>query len=246
MTFDRLLLNPEYLYYILLSGAPFGGLGKLGTQLNLNTNIVGDIRVPVPPPEEQCTIAEFLDRETKAIDVLIAKKTRFIELLNEESRALITHAVTKGLDTSVKLRDSGEKWLEQIPAQWGVFPSNRLFVESKERAHKNDEHLSATQKYGVIPLADFERLEGRQVTHAEKNLEQRKHVEVDDFVISMRSFEGGIERVKARGCILLLTKEPTLASFRIYSSRVPTFRAFRGLQCSSEMDRTSIITISAK
>jgi type I restriction enzyme S subunit len=80
-------------------------------------------------------------------------------------------------------------------------PSTWLFAESKERAYPDDQHLSATQKYGVIPLAEYERLEERQVTHAVKNLEQRKHVELDDFVISMRSFQGGIERVKARGCV---------------------------------------------
>jgi type I restriction enzyme S subunit len=170
-------------------------------QPGLAVATISALRIPVPPLDEQRTIADFLDRETAAIGALIAKKTRFIELLNEKRQALVTHTVTKGLDPNVKMKDSGEKWLEEIPAQWDVVPSNRFFVESKKRAHEEDEHLSATQKYGVIPLAEFERLEGRQVTHAEKNLEQRKHVEVDDFVISMRSFEGGIERVKARGCV---------------------------------------------
>jgi type I restriction enzyme S subunit len=167
----------------------------------INPSEIGQLPIPRVNVDDQRMIADFLDRETAAIDTLIAKKTRFIVLLNENRQALITHAVTKGLDPNAKMKDSGEKWLEEIPAQWDVVPSNRFFPESKERAHEEDEHLSATQKYGVIPLAEFERLEGRQVTHAEKNLEQRKHVEVDDFVISMRSFEGGIERVKARGCV---------------------------------------------
>lgn len=99
------------------------------------------------------------------------------------------------------MKDSGAKWLGDIPKHWDFVPSNSLFPESKERAWPEDEHLSATQKYGVIPLAEYERLEERQVTHAVKNLDQRKHAEVGDFVISMRSFEGGIERVKARGCV---------------------------------------------
>jgi type I restriction enzyme S subunit len=170
-------------------------------QPGLSVAAIKALRIPVPPLGEQRKIADFLDGETVSIDALIAKKARFIELLKEKTQTLITHAVTKGLDPNVKMKNSGENWLENIPAQWDVVPSNRFFPESKERAHEEDEHLSATQKYGVIPLAEFERLEGRQVTHAEKNLEQRKHVEVDNFVISMRSFEGGIERVKARGCI---------------------------------------------
>lgn len=93
------------------------------------------------------------------------------------------------------------KWLAEIPEHWELVPSNWLFRESIERAWPDDPHLSATQKYGVIPLAEFERLEGRRVTHAFKNLDQRKHAELNDFVISMRSFEGGIERVMAQGCV---------------------------------------------
>lgn len=107
---------------------------------------------------------------------------------------------------------------------------------NKERAHEEDEHLSATQKYGVIPLAEFERLEGRQVTHAEKNLEQRKHVEIDDFVISMRSFEGGIERVKARGCVrssyvALVADERAHVGFFSYLFKSSAY--IQGLQATS-------------
>jgi type I restriction enzyme S subunit len=93
------------------------------------------------------------------------------------------------------------KWLGEIPTHWDLVPSQWLFHENIERARDEDVHLSATQKYGVIPLEEFERLEGRRVTHAFKNLEQRKHAELNDFVISMRSFEGGIERVMAQGCV---------------------------------------------
>lgn len=162
---------------------------------------IGSIEVVYPDQLEQAQILATLDHETARIDALIEKKTRFIELLKEKRQALITHAVTKGLDPNVKMKDSGVEWIGQVPEHWEVVPSTWLFVESKERAHEDDQHLSATQKYGVISLADYERLEGRQVTHAVKNLEQRKHVELDDFVISMRSFQGGIERVKALGCV---------------------------------------------
>ena len=168
---------------------------------NLDSEQYLDEGVAAPSLDEQATIAATLDRETARIDALIQKKTRFIDLLKEKRQALITHAVTKGLDPNAKMKDSGVEWIGQVPEHWEVVPSTWLFVESKERAHEDDQHLSATQKYGVISLADYERLEGRQVTHAVKNLEQRKHVELDDFVISMRSFQGGIERVKALGCV---------------------------------------------
>lgn len=167
----------------------------------INASALVKLKSVIPPPEEQATIAATLDRETARIDALIEKKNRFIELLKEKRQALITHAVTKGLDPNAKMKDSGVEWIGPVPEHWDVVPSTWLFVESKERAHEDDQHLSATQKYGVISLAEYERLEGRQVTHAVKNLEQRKHVKLDDFVISMRSFQGGIERVKALGCV---------------------------------------------
>ncbi len=172
-----------------------------GTQQNIGMKVLETLPVPLPPSPEQEQIVKVLDRETARIDALITKKTTFIKLLAKKRQALITHAVTKGLNPEVKMKDSGEKWLGHIPEHWEFVPSNSLFPESKDRAWAEDEHLSATQKYGVIPLAEYERLEARQVTHAVKNLDQRKHAEIDDFVISMRSFEGGIERVKARGCV---------------------------------------------
>jgi type I restriction enzyme, S subunit len=76
--------------------------------------------VPTPPLPEQRAIAHFLDRKTKAIDDLIQKKERLIERLQEKCQALITQAVTKGLDLSVTMKDSGIEWLGEIPAHWTV------------------------------------------------------------------------------------------------------------------------------
>jgi type I restriction enzyme, S subunit len=77
-------------------------------------------RIPMPLKPEQRAIAEFLDRETAKIDNLIAQKECLIELLEEKRAALITHAVTKGLDPDAPLRDSGIEWLGQIPKHWDV------------------------------------------------------------------------------------------------------------------------------
>ena len=99
--------NKDFLYYIFASGQPYHGLGKWGTQLNLNTDTVGGIHIGLPTTDEQRAIASFLDRETERIDTLIAKKERQIELLQEKRTALISHAVTKGLSPDVKMKDSG-------------------------------------------------------------------------------------------------------------------------------------------
>ncbi|MFQ5859044.1 MAG: restriction endonuclease subunit S, partial [Anaerolineae bacterium] len=73
-----------------------------------------------PSLSEQRAIAGFLDRETERIDTLIAKKERLIELLQEKRTALISHAVTKGLNPEVPMQDSGVEWLGEVPAHWDV------------------------------------------------------------------------------------------------------------------------------
>lgn len=92
--FERLTEDREFLYYVFLSGELYKGLGKLGTQLNLNTETVGNISVPVPPLAEQRAIAKYLDRETARIDALIKKNDELIALLREKRTALISAAVT--------------------------------------------------------------------------------------------------------------------------------------------------------
>jgi type I restriction enzyme S subunit len=83
-----------------------------------------------PPIEEQRAIVEFLDRETARIDALVAKKERLIELLLEKRTALITRAVTKGLDPNVPMKDSGVEWLGEIPAHWEPTPLKRILRRS--------------------------------------------------------------------------------------------------------------------
>jgi type I restriction enzyme, S subunit len=85
------------------------------------------VTVTVPPVAEQRAIATFLDRETARIDGLVAKKERLIELLQEKRTALITRAVTKGLDPNVTMKDSGVEWLGEVPAHWKVLKTTWLF-----------------------------------------------------------------------------------------------------------------------
>ena len=87
---------------------------------NIDASFLKRSSVPVPPLDEQRAIADFLDRETSKIDALVAKKERLIELLQEKRTALITHAVTKGLDPNAPMKPSGIDWLGDIPAHWEV------------------------------------------------------------------------------------------------------------------------------
>lgn len=99
--------------------------GAAQEQFNISHAV--DFLIPVPPRDEQELIfGHLLSRETARIDALIEKKTRFIELLREKRQALITHAVTKGLDPNVKMKDSGVEWLGKVPEHWELKPLKLL------------------------------------------------------------------------------------------------------------------------
>lgn len=88
------------------------------TRFGLSKDSIGSAFFPVPPPDEQHLIASFLRRETAKIDALVAKKWRLVELLEEKRTALISHAVTKGLDPDVPMKDPGIDWLGHVPKHW--------------------------------------------------------------------------------------------------------------------------------
>src|SRR5680860_159128 len=115
-------LDHHFLFYVTISHA-FRHLGAAemygaGGQKRVPADFIRDFQQPVPPTQEQKAIAAFLDRETARIDALIEKKQRQIELLQEKRSALISHAVTKGLDPNAPMKDSGIEWLGQIPKHW--------------------------------------------------------------------------------------------------------------------------------
>lgn len=96
-------------------------------------------------------------------------------------------------------RPSGVEWLGAIPSHWSVSQSRRMFKVRSEPALPDDQMLTASQKYGVLPQAEFMLREGRRVVEVIQGVESLKHVEPDDFIISMRSFQGGIEWCRLRG-----------------------------------------------
>lgn len=109
------------------------------TRVGLGQYAVDNVPVPCPPIDEQLVIAAFLDRETARIDALIEEQERLIALLKEKRQAVISHAVTKGLDPTAPMKDSGVEWLREVPAHWEVMPLKYLVnlqsggTPSKER-----------------------------------------------------------------------------------------------------------------
>ncbi len=113
---------PELAWYVLnndLARLQADLLSNSTTGLaNLNGTMVGQIVIPVPPLTEQTQIAAFLDRETEKIDALVAEQRRLMELLKEKRQAVISHAVTKGLNPDAPLKPSGIEGLGDVPEHW--------------------------------------------------------------------------------------------------------------------------------
>jgi len=118
--FDGLRQNREFLFFIFSCPTIFIGLGKHGTQLNLNTDTIGDIYIPLPSVEEQKLVVSFINTKTQQIDQLIQNKQQKIKLLQEKRTAVINQAVTKGLNPEVEMKDSGVEWIGEIPKGWDV------------------------------------------------------------------------------------------------------------------------------
>lgn len=122
--------STEFLYWVLQSSvfSTFVGLTSAGsTILHLYQNVFVNFALPVPRPDEQRAIVRFLDREAAEIDAFIADKEELIGLLTERRAATISHAVTKGLDPSAPMKDSGVEWLGKVPAHWKVTRVSRYF-----------------------------------------------------------------------------------------------------------------------
>ncbi|MBI4066409.1 restriction endonuclease subunit S, partial [Candidatus Gottesmanbacteria bacterium] len=118
-------LDGEYLFRLLCSEAlnyQFKISANGVTRFGLPTYALKNALMLFPDLEEQRAICRFLGRESSRIDALIEKKRRLLELLEEKRFAIITQAVTKGLDPTVPMKDSGIEWLGEVPAHWDVAP----------------------------------------------------------------------------------------------------------------------------
>jgi type I restriction enzyme, S subunit len=197
-------LNARFLGYAADCAASIHQKACMGrgiTVMHIYLDELRHLRIAIPPGDEQDAIVRFVDHADGRIRRAIRAKQKLIALLDEQKQAVIHSAVTRGLDPSVQLKPSGVDWLGDLPEHWQVWRSKRLFSPSKELARPDDVQLSATQAFGVIAQDEYEKRIGRKVTKIFQHLEKRRHVEVGDFVISMRSFEGGLERAWATGCI---------------------------------------------
>lgn len=199
-------LNGRF-YHYLLRGHYFAeefyrnGHGLVSDLWTTKWDEMRNIYIPVPPREEQDQIVRYLDWQVSKINKLIHGYQRQIKLLEERRQTVIDRAVTKGVRQGRQMHSIQANWMGDIPADWKMIPSKRLFLESKECKHPDDKPATASQKYGIILQEDYMKSENKRIVIATQGLDDWKHVEPDNFVISLRSFQGGIERSEIFGCV---------------------------------------------
>ena len=203
---------------------------KGGTQPNISLEIIKSHYIPIPPLSEQRSIVSFLDDKCGKIDEWVTKKQKEVEHLQELKQRVIADAVTRGLNPHVKMKATNIPWLKEIPEHWEMRKMKYLFDERSEKNHPDEPMLSATQSEGVILQSKYQ---GRVVV-VNTGFEGLKLVKVGDFVIHLRSFQGGIEYAHDRGIIS--------SAYTILNPKYPEYSAYykRLFKSSSFIDLLKI------
>ena len=188
--------SPSLAWYILnndIARLQFDLLSNSTTGLaNLNGTMIGQIMLVIPPGEEQTAIATFLEHETAKIDALVAEQEKLIALLQEKRQAVISHAVTKGLDPNVPMKDSGVEWLGEVPAHWGVGGLTRFIgpvVDYRGRTPtKVDEGIFLVTARNIRDgRIDYEASEEFVDPDSAASLLARGKPEIDDLLFTMEA-----------------------------------------------------------
>ena len=159
------------------------------------------ILIVAPSPDEQQAIADYLDETCSKIDEIIAEAKASIDEYKNLREAVISNATTRGIKKNRSMKSSGAEWVLEIPSDWDMIPAKVLFSQSNERKHADDVQLTASQKYGIISQVEYMKRENSRIVIATQGIENWKHVEPNDFIISLRSFQGGLEKSDVSGCI---------------------------------------------
>lgn len=185
-----------YLFKALDSRKVFNGLGT-GIRLTLTYKELKKYYILLPSEEEQRQIVAYLDYKSNKINERICQREKELQTLSELKQAEIAAVVTRGLDPNVPMKESGIEWLGKIPAHWEVRKIKNCLQERSEKGYPNEPILCATQSRGVIPQDMYD----NRVVVVNKDFDKLKLVKCGDFVISLRSFQGGIEYAYYQGII---------------------------------------------
>ncbi|NKG33881.1 restriction endonuclease subunit S [Acinetobacter junii] len=148
---------------------------------HVNGDELRSISLPLPNLNEQEKIANFLDHETAKIDTLIAKQEKLIELLKEKRQAVISHAVTKGLNLNAPMKDSGVEWLGEVPEHWKIFNIQRIlnFIEQGSSPVAQNQ-TPQDDEYGVLKISAVKK--GKFFPNESKTLDYKSQLETKYIV----------------------------------------------------------------
>lgn len=175
--------------------------GILEIRLRVSSHDILHQKVAAPAYDEQQAIADYLDETCSQIDEIIAEAKASIDEYKNLRESLISNATTQGIKKNRCMKSSGVEWVLEIPSDWDMIPAKVLFSQSNERKHVDDVQLTASQKYGIISQVEYMKRENSRIVIATQGIENWKHVEPNDFIISLRSFQGGLEKSDVSGCI---------------------------------------------
>jgi type I restriction enzyme S subunit len=193
-------VSPQFFFYFTQTSQYEEWKNRIFIQAtiqNISAEKYARMSLCIPPLSEQHSIVSYLDDKCGKIDKMLEGKQKQIELLAEMKQRIIADAVTHGLNPDVKMKATNIPWLPEIPEHWELRKMKYLFRERSEKNHPTEPMLSATQTHGVILQSKYS---GRVVV-VNTGFEGLKLVKVGDFVIHLRSFQGGIELAHDQGII---------------------------------------------
>jgi len=197
-------VSPVFLHKYILSPLVIDDLdaSTIGAKMpRVGWETMSTLPVALPAPPEQPQIVRFLDHEFARIDALIEEQQRLIELLQEKRQAVISHAVTKGLDPTVPMKDSGVEWLGEVPAHWAIVRIGAVYSEAVEKGLAELPVLRVSIHYGVSDKELTEEESDRKITRIEDR-EKYKRVRPGDLVYNMmRAWQGGFGAVLVDGLV---------------------------------------------
>lgn len=180
--------------------------GIWSSRLRLYPDTFRNIQTPVPPRSEQRRITKFLDQTTANIDALVAKKERLIELLHEKRTALITRSVTKGIDLDAPMKDSGVKWLADIPERWNAA---RMWQLSEAISGGTPPRHESRYWGGSIPWVSPKDMKRRLLDDSEEKITERGRI------------EGGLRLVRPPAILIVVRGMILAHSFPVALVTVP-------------------------
>ena len=232
---DEDMCSNKYLYHMLSCKSLIKYVSLLGgynTQINVGMRALEKAFVPVPPKHEQHEIAKFLDDKVGEIDVIISKTKASIEEYKKYKNAVIAETITKGLDKTVSMKESGIEWVGKIPSHWEIHTLSQVFMQLKNKNSDLSETNLLSLSYGKIKRKDINSSDGL----LPESFDGYNIIDKNDIVLRLTDLQNDhkslrVGHVKERGIITsayvtLRCKEDIATDYYYYF--LHTFDIFKG------------------